>query len=414
MRRISSGMNDTDVQSRLRIQEFKLNKANNQLGSQRRIQELRDDPIAAGHLVRYQSFEGRIKQFEANAQTLTERFTVREGYINDSLQIMHRIRELAVQGAHGTYTAEDLHNMAGEVDQLLREIIQNANAVDQDGNALFAGTNTKATAFEVEMGNVEGSGVPMIAQVVYNGNVGTNNVEVDEGQYLEVNNSGNRTFWAEAQMLTSGRDATQWQAQEDGIISVDGKEISVSRGDNVYALISKINNSDAAVKASLDPLTQGIHLQTTDARQLWLSDVRGTVLTDLGVISGTEQRPPYNAANSARVSGGSLFDSVIALRDAMLRGDHEAIGGRVLGSLDAGMSNLVTRLSENGSNYERAMLNVTRNSQTALNVTKMISREGDLDFTKAVTDMKMLDYVHQASLSVAGKMYSSTLLNYMR
>lgn len=414
MRRISSGMNDTDVQSRLRIQEFKLNKANNQFGSQRRIQELRDDPIAAGHLVRYQSFEGRIKQFEANAQTLTERFTVREGYINDSLQIMHRIRELAVQGAHGTYTAEDLHNMAGEVDQLLREIIQNANAVDQDGNALFAGTNTKATAFEVEMGNVEGSGVPMIAQVVYNGNVGTNNVEVDEGQYLEVNNSGNRTFWAEAQMLTSGRDATQWQAQEDGIISVDGKEISVSRGDNVYALISKINNSDAAVKASLDWLTQGIHLQTTDARQLWLSDVRGTVLTDLGVISGTEQRPPYNAANSARVSGGSLFDSVIALRDAMLRGDHEAIGGRVLGSLDAGMSNLVTRLSENGSNYERAMLNVTRNSQTALNVAKMISSEGDLDFTKAVTDMKMLDYVHQASLSVAGKMYSSTLLNYMR
>ena len=49
MRRISSGMNDTDVQSRLRIQEYKLNTANNQLGSQRRIQELRDDPIAAGH-----------------------------------------------------------------------------------------------------------------------------------------------------------------------------------------------------------------------------------------------------------------------------------------------------------------------------------------------------------------------------
>lgn len=414
MRRISSGMNDTDVQSRLRLQEFKLNKANNQLGSQRRIQELRDDPIAAGHLVRYQSFEGRVKQFEANAQTLTERFTVREGYINDSLQIMQRIRELAIQGAHGTYTADDLKNMAGEVDQLLREIIQNANAVDQDGNALFAGTNTKATAFEVEMGNVEGSGIPMIAQVVYNGNVGTNNVEVDEGQYLEVNNSGNRTFWAEAQMLTSGRDAMQWQAQEDSVVSVDGKEIAISRGDNVYALISKINNSDAAVKASLDPLTRGIHLQTTDARQLWLSDVQGTVLTDLGVISGAEQRPPYNAANSARVSGGSLFDSVIALRDAMLRGDHDAIGGRVLGSLDAGVSNLVTRLSENGSNYERAMLNVTRNSQTALNVAKMISTEGDLDFTKAVTDMKMLDYVHQASLSVAGKMYSSTLLNYMR
>ena len=394
MRRISSGMNDTDVQSRLRIQEYKLNKANNQLGSQRRIQELRDDPIAAGHLVRYQSFAGRVKQFEENAQTLTERFTVREGYMNDSLQIMQRVRELAVQGAHGTYTKDDLQNMAGEVDQLLRQMIQNANAVDQDGNALFAGTNTKVTAFEVEMGNVEGSGVPMIQEVIYNGNVASNNVEVDEGQYLEVNNSGNRTFWADKQTLTSGRDVTNWVAQNDSVISVDGKDINVSAGDNIYAVIAKINNSDAAVKASLDPITRGLHLQTTDARQLWLKDEEGSVLTDLG--------------------GGSMFDSVIALRNAMLKGDQEAIGSRVLGSLDAGLGNLVTRIAENGSSYERASLNVTRNSQTALNVTQMIATEGDLDFTKAVTDMKMMDYVHQASLSVAGKMYSSTLLNYMR
>lgn len=414
MRRISSGMNDTDVQSRLRIQEYKLNKANNQLGSQRRIQELRDDPIAAGHLVRYQSFAGRVKQFEENAQTLTERFTVREGYMNDSLQIMQRVRELAVQGAHGTYTKDDLQNMAGEVDQLLRQMIQNANAVDQDGNALFAGTNTKVTAFEVEMGNVEGSGVPMIQEVIYNGNVASNNVEVDEGQYLEVNNSGNRTFWADKQTLTSGRDVTNWVAQNDSLISVDGKEIQVSAGDNIYAVIAKINNSDAAVKASLDPITRGLHLQTTDARQLWLKDEEGSVLTDLGVIRGTEQRPPYNYATGTRVSGGSMFDSVIALRNAMLKGDQEAIGSRVLGSLDAGLGNLVTRIAENGSNYERASLNVTRNSQTALNVTQMIATEGDLDFTKAVTDMKMMDYVHQASLSVAGKMYSSSLLNYMR
>ena len=43
----------------------------------------------------------------------------------------------------------------------------------------------------------------------------------------------------------------------------------------------------------------------------------------------------------------------------------------------------------------------------------MISREGDLDFTKAVTDMKMMDYVREATLSTAGKLYSSSLLDYM-
>ena len=118
MRRISTNMNNNDVQYRLRNHESKLNTVNNQLGSQRRIQQLRDDPIAAGHLVRYQSFKGRIDTFETNAQTVTERLTFREGYMNDSLQIMQRVRELAVAGANGTYTKEDLGNMAGEVDNI--------------------------------------------------------------------------------------------------------------------------------------------------------------------------------------------------------------------------------------------------------------------------------------------------------
>ncbi|MBP5402854.1 MAG: flagellar hook-associated protein 3 [Treponema sp.] len=414
MRRISTNMNNNDVQYRLRNHESKLNTVNNQLGSQRRIQQLRDDPIAAGHLVRYQSFKGRIDTFETNAQTVTEKLTVREGYMNDSLQIMQRVRELAVAGANGTFTKEDLVNMASEVDELLKQLIQNANAVDQDGNSLFAGTNTKSTAFDVELGNVAGSAVPLIETVTYNGNVDTNRIEIDENQYLNVDNSGNRTFWAEHQQLFTGRDASGWQADRDSVIAVDGHQIEIKRGDNVYSLISKINDSGAAVKASIDPVSNGLNLITTDPRQLWLEDISGTTFTDLGVISSPEQRPPYNLNNDAVVSGGSMFDSVIALRDAMLAGDHESIGGRVLGTIDQSVDNLVTRIAEAGSEHERATLNIARNSQTSLNVTQMISTEGDLDFTKAVTDMRMLDYVHQATLSVAGKLYSSSLLNYMR
>ena len=44
----------------------------------------------------------------------------------------------------------------------------------------------------------------------------------------------------------------------------------------------------------------------------------------------------------------------------------------------------------------------------------MIAREGDLDITKGITDMKMLDNVKNATLSTAAKLYNSTLLNYMR
>ena len=171
MRRVSSQMNNMDVQSNLRLQESRLNKINNQIGSQHRIQELRDDPIAAGHLVRYQSYAARIENFEKNAKTLSELFMQREGYMTNSLDVMHRVRELAVTGANGIYTGDDMKNMAAEVDELLKELVQNANAIGEDGNSLFAGTETKVRAFDVEMGNVAGSGVPLIEGVRYNGNI---------------------------------------------------------------------------------------------------------------------------------------------------------------------------------------------------------------------------------------------------
>ena len=414
MRRISSNMNNMDTQSNLRLQESRLNKANNQMGSQRRIQQLRDDPIAAGHLVRYESYLTRVNNFEKNAKTLTDQFVLREGYMSNSLEVMQRIRELAVTGANGIYSKDDMQNMAVEVDELLKELIQNANAIGADGNSLFGGTNSKATAFEIEMGNVAGSGVPLIESVRYNGNIDSNKVEIDENKYLDVNNAGNRTFWAEQQQLFGTRDISQWQANSDSIISVDGVEIVINAGDNAYALASKINDSGAAVKASIDPVTNGLNLETKDARQLWLQDVSGSALNDLGIIKDSSQKPPYNTGNNVKVSGGSMFDTVIAFRNALLKGDQESIGGNVLGSLDSGISSLVTRIAKSGSEYERAQLNIQRNSATALNVTQMISTEGDLDITKAITDMKMLDYAHQATLSNAGKMFNNTLLNYMR
>jgi flagellar hook-associated protein 3 FlgL len=414
MTRVSTNMTTDTVQFNLSRQEAKVNKANSQMGSQNRIQELRDDPIAAGHLVRYQSYLTRVNDFEKNAQTLSDEFAVREGYMNTSLDMLQRIRELAVTGANGLNQKDDLKNMALEIDQLLQQLVQNANAIGPDGNSLFAGTNVKATAFDIEMGNTEGSAQPLIESVRYNGNVAANRIEIDENKYMTTDNAGNRTFWAEKQQLFGGRDAGSWQAAKDSTISIDGTQIKINAGDNVYALASKINESNAAVKASIDPVSRALNLVTVDARQLWLEDVDGTALSDLGIIKGSGQHPPYNLGDSVRVSGGSMFDTVIALRDAMLAGDTESIGGRMLGSIDSSIDNLVTRLAKSGSEYERAQQNITRNSATALNVNQLISTEGDLDFTKAVTDMKMLDYVYQATLSTVGKMYQSSLLNYMR
>lgn len=414
MRRVSTSLANNDVQYNLRMQESKANKMNNQMGSQRKIQDLRDDPLAAGHLVRYQSYLTRVERFEQNAKTLTDQYSVSEGYIRHSLDVMHRVRELAVAGANGVYTKDDMQNMASEVNELLKELVTSANAVGPDGTALFAGTRTKNTAFEIELGPVPGSGDALITDVRYKGSLNQNDIEIDEKAYMNLNRTGNSIFWAEEQTLFADRDASAYQVKSDSVINIDGKDIKLKAGDNVYSIISKINNSGAAVKAQLDPITNGLNLRTTDARQLWLQDKKGSALFDLGLIKDASQRPPYNLGAAAQVSGGSLFDTVIAFRDALLRGDQESIGGRVLGSLDSGVGNLTRRIAETGAQYERAQVAISRSQTNNLNTNAMIAREGDLDITKGITDMKMLDYVKQATLSTAAKLYNTSLLNYIK
>jgi flagellar hook-associated protein 3 FlgL len=408
-------MSSLDMQYQLRGQESRANKVNNQIGSQQKIPRLRDDPVAAGHVTRYDSYITRIKTFENNANTLTQQYAFTEGYMQSSLGLVNRARELAVQASHGTYTPSDLELMSVEVDELLKQLVQNANEVDSDGNSLFAGTRTKGAAFEVVMGTVPGGAEPMITEVRYAGNMKVNNVEVDENAYLSIDRAGNKIFWAEQQHLISQRDAMDYRVPSDGVISVDSVKIHVNAGDNVYAIAAKINDSGAAVKAQVDPITRGLALVTTDSRQLWLEDVQGTTLNELGIIGDSSQRPPNNiASESARVSGGSLFDALIALRDAMISGDQEAIGGRVLATLDQGLSNLTTHTAFIGSRYERAALNAERNSATVLHATQQLAREGDLDMTQAIIDKLMLDIVHQATLAASAKLYSNTLLNYLR
>ena len=79
MRRISTNIQHDDTQYALRRQESKVSGVNNQLSSQRRLQTLREDPLAAGHSVRYQSYLARLDRFEKNAKTVNDQFKITEG-----------------------------------------------------------------------------------------------------------------------------------------------------------------------------------------------------------------------------------------------------------------------------------------------------------------------------------------------
>ena len=86
----------------------------------------------------------------------------------------------------------------------------------------------------------------------------------------------------------------------------------------------------------------------------------------------------------------------------------------MLGAIDESINTLTTRMTELGARYSRAEAVLARLSNQTLNITQAESREADLDFTKAITDLKMYEFIHSASLSVLGNLYKSSLLNHLK
>ncbi len=415
MKRVSSDQMNTDMQYWLRRTEDRTARLEKKIARQTRIAELRDDPLAAAHAVKYESFVSRLARFEKNAAFAEDRYRVSEGYVRQAVDILQRVRELAVQGANGTFTKEDRTYMASEVNELLEELASIGNAHGADGRFLFAGTEAETEPFRVVRGFVAGAGEEQITDVQYMGNVAARQAEITQGSYAVLDQPGNEVFWAERQRVFSSLDAGDYRVLETSSIRVDGHVIELRPGDTVHAVMAKINDSGAPVKASLDPSLNSLVLEGTFPHQIWLEEgMGGRVLTDLGVLRDPAAPPPNNTAHSAHISGGSLFDAVRALRDSLYKGDFIETGGRVLGVLDAGLDNLNHRIAELGARTERLASTRSRLNKEIPDVTALLAAEKDLDMTEAVTDLRMLEYVHQASLQTAGKLLPRTLLDFLR
>jgi flagellar hook-associated protein 3 FlgL len=210
-------------------------------------------------------------------------------------------------------------------------------------------------------------------------------------------------------------DASQWRAGEDAAFFINGYEIPVRVGDSLPAIVSKINESGAAVRASVDPQTRGLAITGTNPHLIRMEDRQGSrTLEELGIIQFNNDPSAPNWSPSAMVAGGSVFDMVIRLRDALFRGDTNFIGGLGIAGADLALSNLQTRLTDIGSRQERAMMTWMRLNQEIPNVSTMLARESAVDITKAATDLAYMNFAHQATLQMAARIIPPTLLDFLR
>ena len=76
-----------------------------------------------------------------------------EGNLNEINSNLQRIRELAVQAANGTNSAEDLTSIQEEIDQRVEEITRIAASAEFNGKKLLDGTNTDPISIQVGAGS---------------------------------------------------------------------------------------------------------------------------------------------------------------------------------------------------------------------------------------------------------------------
>jgi flagellin len=116
------------------------------LSSGLRINRAGDDASGLAVSEKLRSQVRGLNQAERNILNGVSFIQVTEGYLQETQDILHRIRELSVQSANGIYTEEDRMQIQVEVSQLVDEVNRIASHAQFNGMNLLTGTFAQNSA----------------------------------------------------------------------------------------------------------------------------------------------------------------------------------------------------------------------------------------------------------------------------
>jgi len=123
----------------LKYREVSLNKDIEKLSSGMRINRAGDDASGLAVSEKLRSQIRGLNQAERNIGNAVSFIQTTEGYLQESEDILHRVRELSVQSANGIYTPEDRMQIQVEISQLVDEVNRIASHAQFNGLNLLMG-----------------------------------------------------------------------------------------------------------------------------------------------------------------------------------------------------------------------------------------------------------------------------------
>ena len=161
-----------------------LSKTQVQLSTGKQIVKASDDPDKASLVTRLESELSRQDSYQNTLKAVNVRLTAEETALQNTSDVMFRIKELTVQAANDTNGKLDRKAIALEIGQLRDQILSLANSQDSNGNYLFSGSKASQPAFAKD-----GFG-----RVVYQGDQARMQVKVGDNRRVNRNLPGSDVF----------------------------------------------------------------------------------------------------------------------------------------------------------------------------------------------------------------------------
>ncbi|MBR4789341.1 MAG: flagellin [Treponema sp.] len=151
---INHNMSAMFANRQLGITGLSLNKDMEKLSSGLRINRAGDDASGLAVSEKMRSQIRGLNQASQNAQNGISFIQTTEGYLQETTDLMQRIRELAVQSSNGIYSDEDRMQIQVEVSALVSEVDRIASSAQFNGMNMLTGRFARPTGENVVTGSM--------------------------------------------------------------------------------------------------------------------------------------------------------------------------------------------------------------------------------------------------------------------
>lgn len=383
-----------------------------QLSTGRRVLTPADDPIAASRALELGQSKGVNAQFMTNTGYAEDRLNLLENKLTGAGDILQYIREKTVAAGNAAYSEKELGYLATDLRAQFDGLLALANSQDGTGDYLFSGYRANDTPFT---GNLAG--------VSYNGDHGTQTVQVSASRFMAVSLPGMDIFGSTRKIDDSLVQASTG-THTDGSANTGGTTLSGTLSSTVstsqlghrYEIIydaatpgydvyeyqpgnpSKVTVATGAASLASLAATLGIDLQMTDS-------------------SGAAATPGDGDRFELFVGSPDMFKNLGLLIDSMERpGPSGMAGGAVafgLNSIDGAIDNVLKTRAQVGSQLVETESLQTIGSDLDLQYATVISGLMDVDYAEAISNLTQqqtyLEAAQQSFLKVSGL----SLFNYI-